>query len=92
MDIRDLDKARILLALYNRSRVVGMGIFAAKEEPLTLEECRELLKKQTYFDYLYGRPLKVNLGREFLDTSLFDRDMGLGAAEFAILDEFTKPS
>lgn len=37
-----------------------------------------------YFDYLLGRPLKVDIGGDEFDPSLYDRDAGEGAAERAI--------
>lgn len=91
MDIRNLDKARVLKALYNRSRPQGMGIFHYDPKPMTDTEAAELLKRQTYFDYVKGRVLKVDLKGDYLETALYDRDMGHGAAEYAILDEFTRP-
>lgn len=92
--IFNLDKARVLKALYDHSSVNGMGVFAAASAPkVTVEHCQELLKKQDYFDYLYGRVLKVSLSESTidLDERLYDRDNGPGAAENAILEEFTTP-
>ena len=91
MDIRNLCKARILKALYNRSRPQGMGIFHHDPKPMTDEEAKALLANQTYFDYVKGRVLKVNLKGDYLETALYDRDLGHGAAEMAILEEFTRP-
>lgn len=84
INIRGIDKAKILKALYEGSAPMGMGVLKAKEEPITLEECRELLKTQGYFDYLHGRPLKVALDTNTFDPRLYDRDNGEGAAEFLI--------
>ena len=91
MDIRNLDKARILKALYNRAQCQGMGIFHYTPQPMTDEEAAALLNKTTYFDYVKGRVLKVNIKGDYLETALYDRDNGYGAAEYAILDEFTRP-
>ncbi len=92
MDIRNLDKARVLKALYNRSRPQGMGMFHYDPKPMTDEEARKVLDcGQTYFDYLKGRVLKVDLKGDYLETALYDRDLGQGAAEYAILEEFTRP-
>jgi hypothetical protein len=102
ISIKGMDKARVLLALYNGSEVRGMGIVAAKGTPLTLAECQVLVneakrsdafgKGMIYFDYLFGRVLKVDIGGDDLDPRLYDRDLGEGAAERAILEEFTRPS
>jgi len=51
---------------------------------LTVEHCAELLEKQTYFDYLYGRVLKVDLSKDEFDERLYDRDCGEGAAQRAV--------
>lgn len=34
-----------------------------------------------YFDYLYGRCLKVEINGKTLRTGLYDRDYGIGAAQ-----------
>ena len=84
IDIRGMDRAKVLAALYNASRVRGIGFLANGPEKITIAEARELLKKQTYFDYLYGRVMKVNLKGNQFDERLYDRDNGYGAAEDAI--------
>jgi hypothetical protein len=91
MDIRNLCKARVLKALYNRAKCQGMGIFHFDPKPMTDEEAAAMLKRQTYFDYVKGRVLKVDLKGDYLETALYDRDNGYGAAEYAILDELTRP-
>jgi hypothetical protein len=92
INIKGLDKARILVALHRRSRRQGMGfLHPENDKQLTIEEAQALLEKQTYFDYLRGRVMKVGLGGNLLDPRLYDRDNGEGAAEFAILEEFTRP-
>ena len=37
--------------------------------------------KPAYFDYLYGRCLKVEINSKTLRTGLYDRDYGQGAAQ-----------
>lgn len=86
VDIKGLDKAEVLKVLYDNSHLQGLGIFqAVPDEFVTIEHCRELLKKQTYFDYLYGKVLKVDLkSDESFEEWLYDRDNGKGAAQRAI--------
>lgn len=92
INIKGLDKARILVALHRRSRTQGMGfLHPENDKPLTIEEAQALLAQETYFDYLRGRVMKVRIEGNLLDPRLYDRDNGEGAAEFAILDEFTRP-
>ena len=83
VDIKGLDKARVLKALYDNSHLQGMGFMQASG-PVTVEHCAKLLKEQTYFDYLYGRVLKVDLSGDEFDERLYDRDCGEGAAQRAV--------
>ena len=93
MDISNLDKAAVLAALYNHAKCQGSGFLDSDPEPMTVESAREILKTgQTYFDYVKGRVMKVDLSGGFLDPRLYDRDNGPGAAERAILEELTKPA
>jgi hypothetical protein len=86
VNIEGLNKAKVLIALYEHARVQGMGHFAAQgAKTIEIEDAEELLKVQTYFDYFNGRVMKVDLksNKEF-DPRLYDRDNGLGAAEAAV--------
>jgi len=81
MDIKGLDKSEILKALYDNSRPLGLGFLQYKSEPISIEECRELLKKWDHFDYLHGRVMKIRLKGDDLVTRLYNRDNGENAAE-----------
>ena len=82
MNIRGMNKAKILAALYNNSRPQGIGAISASSMDMTEEEAQKLLDDgQTYFDYLGGRVMKVDLGSDELTTFLYDRDLGQGACE-----------
>lgn len=85
IDISKMDKAEVLAALFNASHPQGMGYLDPRcEEPLTVEKVREYLTRNTYFDYLHGRVLKVDLSRNEFDPRLYDRDNGRGAADLAL--------
>jgi hypothetical protein len=86
IDITGLDKADVLIALYESARVQGFGYLHVQAEPLSRDVARELLARQTYFDYLFGRVLKVDFAEEdaAIDPRLYDRDNGEGAAQRAI--------
>jgi hypothetical protein len=58
-----------------------MGFLQAKAGDMTEEEAAELLKTETYFDYLRGRVMKIDLSGDELRTDLYNRDLGQGAAE-----------
>ncbi|MEK7566773.1 MAG: hypothetical protein AAB527_01405 [Patescibacteria group bacterium] len=81
-----LNKADVLAALYNASKPQGMGFVHYEPKPMSREEAEGLLKQTTYFDYLKGRVMKVNLAGDELDTWGYDRDNGQGAAERAIAE------
>ncbi|NBI10807.1 hypothetical protein D1641_12400 [Colidextribacter sp. OB.20] len=85
VDIKGLDKARVLKALYDHSHVQGLGFMhAAEEGAVTVESCAKLLEKYTQYDYLHGRVLKVDLSGDEFDERLYDRDCGEGAAQRAV--------
>ena len=82
--LEGLDKAAVLAALYNASQPLGMGFLHFTPEDMTVQEAATLLEKQTYFDYLKGRVMKIDLCGETLYTGLYNRDNGPGAAERVI--------
>ena len=81
ISIEGLDKAKVLAALYNAARPQGLGFLQYDEKPMTEEEARELLRGQTYFDYLKGRVMKVDLSGDSLREDMYDRDNGAGSVE-----------
>lgn len=84
IDLKGKDKAVVLAALYNASHPQGLGFLHFDPRPMTTGEAAELLSEQTYFDYLKGRVMKVNLAGDALDPWLYDRDNGEGAAQRVI--------
>lgn len=87
ISIKGLNKAEVLKALYDHSHVQGMGIYqTVPEGTVTVEHCRMLLETTgyPYFDYLYGRVIKVDLSGDEFDERLYDRDCGPGAAARAV--------
>lgn len=85
VDIRGLDKAEVLLALYNHSHIQGLGFLQAVDN-YTIKDARLDYEqsKSKYFDYLHGRVLKVDLSKDEFNDFLYDRDCGEGAAQKAI--------
>ena len=79
-----LDKAAVLAALFNASKPQGLGFIHYKGGEMTVEEARQLLSQTTYFDYVHGRVMKIDLKGDALSTWGYDRDNGAGAAELAI--------
>lgn len=93
MNISGLDKAEVLAALFNASRQIGMGLFDNRgDSAMSIETARLIVAEQTDFDYLYGRVMKLSLDGEYLDTGLYNRDNGDGAAERALASLLTAKS
>ena len=84
ISIKGLNKAEVLKALYDGSHIQGMGFMQAVPDGyVTVEHCQQLLDDAgyPYFDYLYGRVLKVDLSKDEFEERLYDRDNGRGAAQ-----------
>ena len=99
-----LTKAQALCALYNNAKAQGLRFAKYRGLKLTEEQAETLIRERTerspitgekpysYFDYLYGRVIKVKLvdGSNEFDERLYDRDNGEGSAREAI--EYYKKS
>lgn len=94
--------ARTIAGLYNNSRPQGMGFLhsvAGKMSPtdaitMARDGRDEGHEKCCHMDYVRGRVIKVSVDCvSGLPRSLwlYDRDLGEGAAEAAILDGLTDP-
>lgn len=86
MNIQGLNKANVLAALYNAARAQGRGVLRNDPKPMTTEAAQKCLDDNPgqYFDYLIGRVMKIDLSGDEVDTYLYNRDNGVGAAERAI--------
>ncbi len=86
IDLKGRNKAEVLAKLYNASKVQGMGFLQAVDGQMSAYEAQKLLDEgQTYFDYLHGKVMKVDLSGDSLDPWLYDRDNGEGAAARALV-------
>jgi len=85
MDISKYDKADVLRVLYNYARPKGLGFLHHTKEKMTKEQAQEMLDSgKTYFDYVGGRVMKIDLSTNELWTGLYNRDNGPQSAEYAI--------
>lgn len=84
IDISKMNKAEVLAKLYNASKPLGRGIIHYDPAPMTTEQAQKLLNQDTYFDYLQGRVMKIDLSGDMLDPRLYDRDNGQGAASHVL--------
>ncbi len=86
MNISNLSKPKVLAALFNAAKPLGMGFIHYNPAHIMDEaEAEKLLTQGTYFDYLEGRVMKVDLSKDDLYTALYNRDNGDNAAENAIV-------
>lgn len=92
MDISNLSKPKLLAALFNRAKPLGLGFMHYKPDHIMDEtEAAGWLSERTYFDHLEGRLMKVELRGDELRTGLYNRYNGENAAEDAISEAFQLP-
>lgn len=87
VNIKSLKKSDVLMTLWVHSVALGLGILQDSSTPPDTVKAIEHLrsrKMDLYFDYFKGRVIKCDItGAEF-DPRLYDRDLGVGAAQNAI--------
>jgi hypothetical protein len=87
IDISGLDKAAVLAALYNHAKPLSLGSAPYRPEDMPIEVARRLIAAAslgTFWDYVHGRVLKVDLSGNALDARLYDLDNGVNAARQAL--------
>ncbi len=84
IDISNKDKAEVLAGLYNNSHPQGLGIAHYDPTPMTVEDARKVLEKTQCFDYLLGRPLRINLERNRIVVAGYNANNGPGLAQRVI--------
>lgn len=88
IDISGIDKALILVCLYNEALTMNFARYGAigRRPELTYDEAKMVLAdaRDGRIDYLRELPMKVDLSGETLWPALFDRDNGAGAALRAV--------
>lgn len=88
VDCTGLAKEEVLAHLYNNAKSVGMGYLQAKTEPMSIHEAHTQLSTNSRFDYLHGRPLKINFDQyPYLTSHLYDRDQGGTGTMARLIDE-----
>ena len=81
ISIKGLNKADVLVALFNRAKPQSMGFMHYDPKPMIRETAEKLLCEATDFDYIQGRVMKVDLSSDAeFDPWFYDRDNGQGAA------------
>ena len=94
VNIKGLNKAAVLAALYNNASPQGLGFLQYNPAPMSTPEAQTILDTYgTDLDYVQGRCLKVDLGSDdHFDPWLYDRDNGTGAAARAVADAARVPT
>jgi hypothetical protein len=94
VDITGLSKAAVLAALFNAAAPQGMGFLQAAHAPAIMDEehAASIVERQLEVDYLYGRPLKLDLSSDEFDPWGFDRDNGGEGAAWRVIDELRSTS
>lgn len=91
--ISHLDKAKVLIALYNYAKPIGMGNYSQNPNYIMdRKEAWRLLKEKPRLDYINGRAIKADLRSDDFDTAGYDNLNGPNAAEQALKplnDEYT---
>lgn len=77
VDIRGLDKADVLAALFNAAKIVDPNA----KDFLWPEQAEELLEKEKVFTWLYGRSLYIDLSGSEFPSNAYDHDNGQGMAQ-----------
>jgi hypothetical protein len=100
INIALLPKAEVLKALHDGTQALGLGRLHDLGRDMTIKEAEDMIAKMEkwglslYFDYIYGRPLKVNITGDEFDERLYDRDAGEGQAQCvidALYEKLTAP-
>ena len=77
INIEGLCKGAVLAALYNNTRPVGMGMLNPRcYDFMTEEEGLKHIEERVYFDYLQGRPIKIDFSNDSIYVRNYDRDCG----------------
>ena len=86
INIKGIDRIKLLQALYKRAKVQGMGVYKYDTADLSEAEAMSLLDRR--IDYLHGKVMKIKIPSESvsdeIETSYYDGDNGPSAAEFVV--------
>lgn len=99
VDTTGLERAQVLCALVNGTKAQGSGhLNPNARRAMTYDDAKRVLHDRTrvagwleevryYFDYVGGRPIKVDLSDEDgFDPDLYDRDAGGSGAAQRLID------
>lgn len=91
VDITGLSKGAVLAALFNAAAPQGAGKRLNQPDEMTVAEGERIIEEYgTSYDYVNGRPLKLDLRGDTFDAALYDRDVGLEGAAEIVLERLRK--
>lgn len=93
VNIAGIDRVDLLMALHDGAKIVDTPATRRSpsfDTPLDLHDAEQWLAEAErthhfYFDYVNGRPLKVDLRGPFMRTVLYNQNNGVYAAEDVVL-------
>lgn len=80
ISIYGLDKAEVLVLLYNGARQMPFSTTPVEQRVLTIADARLILQEKQRFGSLRGRMLRVDLSDEKFDPTAYERINGKGQA------------
>lgn len=84
MYFEDLEKAKVLAALYNAAKPAGKDIASYDPTPMSYQEAKAISFDRNNFDYIKGRILLVIfIGNKF-NSKLYNKHNGKNAAEMIV--------
>lgn len=77
INILNINKAALLAGLHNNTKAIGLGKFQDIGRDMLVTEAQDHIDDRGYgYDYLCGRPLKVDISGDKFDSRLYDRNAG----------------
>lgn len=90
IDIKGLDKAEVLVALYNAARPSALhGGYS--RGPMDYADAKDMLTEEQSFSWVNGRAMFVDLSGDQLDTDRFDASNGRLCAANALARVVCRP-
>jgi hypothetical protein len=87
INITRIDKAELLMALFNTAHYTIAGPVINLMREMTLKDAQKIIKASSRargFDYLNSKPLKIDIWHDIMDARTYNYNNGRGAAHYAV--------